>query len=82
MSGGLSDNDNAALVQLREWEPAGVTDYIAVHEECDDGDFISEHSTIRFHHLGVDGCGGRRGPRWFDRVVAPRSRCWWIPTAS
>ena len=70
MSGGPSRNDDAALVQLREWEAAGVSDYIAVHEECDDGDFIAEHSTIRFHHLGVDDCGGRRDPRWFDRVVA------------
>jgi len=69
MSGGLSHNDREAIVQLREWEAAGITDYIAVHEECDDGEFIAEKSTIRFHYLGVDDCGGRRDPRWFDRVT-------------
>ena len=69
MSGGLSHYDHEALAQLRDWEAAGITDYIAVHEECDDGDFIAENSSIRFHHLGVDDWGGRRDPRWFDSVV-------------
>ena len=63
MSGGLSHDHHEALVQLQQWEAAGITDYIAVHEECDDSDFIAENSTIRFHHLGVDDCGGRRDPR-------------------
>mgnify|MGYP006276802395 FL=1 len=70
MSGGLSHDRSVALGQLRAWEDAGITDYIAVHEECDDGDFIAAHSDIRFHHLGVDDWGDRRDPRWFDAVVS------------
>jgi len=70
MSGGLSHCDYEALVQIREWEAAGITDYIAVHEECDDGDFVAENSSIRFHHLGVDDWGGKRDPRWFDAVAS------------
>lgn len=70
MSGGLSHNRFEALDQLREWEAAGITDYIAVHEECDDGDFIAAHSHIKFHHFGVDDWGDRRDPRWFDSLVA------------
>jgi len=70
MSGGLSHSDHEALAQIHEWEAAGITDYIAVHEECDDGDFILENSSIRFHHLGVDDWGGKRDPRWFDAVAS------------
>lgn len=70
MSGGLSHDDVEALGQLREWEAAGITDYLAVHEECSDGDFVAEHSHVRFHHFGVDDWGGRRNPRWFDGLVA------------
>ena len=69
MSGGLSHDHHEALVQLQQWEAAGITDYIAVHEECDDSDFIAENSNIRFHHLGVDDWGGKRDPRWFDDVA-------------
>lgn len=69
MSGGLSHDDDEAIIQLREWEEAGITDYIAVHEECDDAEFIGKNSTIRFHYLGVDDCGGKRDPRWFDQLV-------------
>jgi hypothetical protein len=69
MSGGLSHDRSVALDQLAEWEVAGITDYIAVHEECNDGAFIAEHSGIRFHHLGVDDWGDRRDPRWFDGVT-------------
>jgi len=70
MSGGLSHSDHEALAQIHEWEAAGITDYIAVHEECDDGDFVAENSSIRFHHLGVDDWGGKRDPRWFDAVAS------------
>jgi hypothetical protein len=70
MSGGLSYNRVEALDQLRAWEDAGITDYIAVHEECNDGDFIAVNSDIRFHYLGVDDWGDRRDPRWFDAVVS------------
>ena len=70
MSGGLSHSDHEALAQIHEWEAAGITDYIAVHEECDDGDFILENSSIRFHHLGVDDWGGKCDPRWFDAVAS------------
>ena len=69
MSGGLSHRHDEAIAQLREWEAAGITDYIAVHEECDDGAFIAANSSIRFHYFGVDDMGGRRDPRWFDRLT-------------
>jgi len=66
----LSHSDHEALAQIHEWEAAGITDYIAVHEECDDGAFVAENSSIRFHHLGVDDWGGKRDPRWFDAVTS------------
>ena len=69
MSGGLPSYRPDAIEELKAWEAAGITDYIAVHEECNDGDVIARNSDIRFHHLGVDDWGGRRDPRWFDRVV-------------
>jgi hypothetical protein len=69
MSGGLSRRRSEALGQLRAWEAVGITDYIAVHEECNDEAFIAENSDIRFHHLGVDDWGDRRDPWWFDQVT-------------
>jgi len=69
MSGGLSRDRVAAQIQLADWESVGITDYIAVHEECNDGAFIAANSNVRFHRLGVDDWGGRRDPCWFDRVV-------------
>lgn len=69
MSGGLSHNRRVAREQLREWEEAGITHYIAVHEECGDADFVAANSSIEFHHLGVDDWGDRRDPRWFDELT-------------
>lgn len=68
MSGGLSFDRGVALEQLRDWESAGITHYIAVHEESNDADFIAANSSIEFHHIGVDDWGGRRDPRWFDEI--------------
>lgn len=69
MSGGLVHNRKVAKKQLEAWEAAGVTHYIAVHEECDDAIFIAQNSAITYTWLGVDDDGGKRDPQWFDDVT-------------
>lgn len=70
MSGGISRNHDIAREQLARWEAAGITDYMPVHIEFDEQQFIEENSNIRVHHIGVDDDLGRRDPRWFDAIAA------------
>ena len=70
MSGGISNNNATARKQLSEWEAAGVTHYIAVHEECNRGHFVATNSTIEYIYMGVDDDGGKRDPKWFDEVTS------------
>ncbi len=70
MSGGISRNHEIAREQLARWEAAGITDYMPVHIEFDEQQFIEENSNIRVHHIGVDDDLGRRDPRWFDAIAA------------
>lgn len=70
MSGGISPKHHIALEQLQRWEAEGITDYMPVHIEFDEQEFIEANSTIRVHHIGVDDDLGRRDPRWFDQIAA------------
>ena len=69
MSGGISRNHNTAREQLARWEEAGITDYMPVHIEFNEQEFIEANSTIRVHHIGVNDDLGRRDPRWFDAIA-------------
>ena len=70
MSGGISPNHEIAREQLARWEEAGITDYMPVHIEFNEQQFIEANSKIRVHHIGVDDDLGRRDPRWFDAIAA------------
>lgn len=70
LSGGLSHNRKNALEQLNNWSAAGVTHYIAVHEECDDRAFIHANSNITCIRVGVDDNGTPRDPQWFEEVTS------------
>lgn len=70
MSGGISRNHDIAREQLARWEEAGITDYMPVHIEFDEQEFIEANSNIRVHHIGVDDDLGQRDPRWFDEIAA------------
>ena len=70
ISGGLSHNELTAKNQLQQWEQAGVTHYIAVHEECDDRKFVCTNSTITYIKVGVDDNGTPRDPKWFEQVTS------------
>lgn len=81
LSGGLSQNPEHALVQLNNWVADGVTHYIAVHEECDDRDFVESNSNIKYVHIGVDDNGTPRDPRWFDEVATTANKIFEDPNA-
>jgi len=70
MSGGISRDHDIAREQLARWEAAGITDYMPVHIEFDEQEFIEANSSIRVHHIGVDDDLGQRDPRWFDEIAA------------
>jgi dual specificity phosphatase 3 len=69
MSGGISRNHDTAREQLARWEEAGITDYMPVHIEFNEQEFIEANSNIRVHHIGVNDDLGRRDPRWFDAIA-------------
>lgn len=69
MSGGISRNHDTAREQLARWEDAGITDYMPVHIEFNEQEFIEANSNIRVHHIGVNDDLGRRDPRWFDAIA-------------
>ena len=68
VSGDLPANREAALVQLRLWEAAGITDVFDMREEANDTVFIHENSSITAHWFGVDDNGGRRDDEWFQNL--------------
>lgn len=65
LSGDLASNREAALIQIREWEEAGITDVFDMRGEADDTQFIHENSSIRSWWFGVDDNGGKRDDAWF-----------------
>jgi len=69
MSGGISRNHDTAREQLARWEEAGITDYMPVHIEFNEQEFIEANSNIRVHHIGVNDDLSRRDPRWFDAIA-------------
>ena len=69
MSGGISRNHDIAREQLARWEDEGITDYMPVHIEFREKEFIEANSNIRVHHIGVDDDLGQRDPAWFDAIA-------------
>lgn len=70
VSGDLHPSRSEALVQLREWVAAGITDVMDMRFEANDASFVAAHfPEVRYHWLGVDDEGGRRESAWFDDIA-------------
>jgi hypothetical protein len=69
ISGDLPSHGVRKFEQLDRWIEEGITDVIDVREERDDSEFIREYSDINPIWLGVDDCGRRRDPEWFENLV-------------
>jgi len=69
ISGDLPSHGVRKFEQLDRWIEEGITDVIDVREERNDSEFIREYSDINPIWLGVDDCGRRRDPEWFENLV-------------
>lgn len=70
VSGDLPSNRSLALLQLGEWEEAGITDVFDMRGEADDSTFIHRNSEIiTSHWFGVDDAGTPRSDGWFQEFV-------------
>lgn len=66
ISGDLNGNRELALIQLTEWNDAGITDIIDVRGEWSDEEFVAAHSpNIHYHYLGTHDDGIAQDEAWF-----------------
>ena len=74
VSGGLEHAEWPLADRLAEWEAAGVTHYVAVHEEFRLKNRIEAISSIRVTHIGVDDDLRPKDGAWFEAVAAAVAR--------